>query len=179
VSDPPHAVVVRRAGTNEHDAGLLAALGARLFEEAFGPMNEPENVQLFLAKTYSPDLQLADLRDTDRAAWVAEADGEAIGYAIARLGSRSPSVFARRPAELQRIYAARAWHGRGVGAALMDACVAQARAWGCDVLWLGVWEENPRGIAFYEKAGFRRVGEQRFLVGTDSQRDHVMALSLA
>ena len=179
MSDRSNAVVVRRAEANERDAGVLAALGAKLFEEAFGPMNEPENVRLFLAKTYAPDLQLAELRDANRAAWVAEADGEAVGYAIARLGSQSPSVSARQPAELQRIYSARAWHGRGVGAALMDACVAQARAWGCDVLWLGVWEENPRGIAFYEKAGFRRVGEHRFLVGTDSQRDHVMALSLA
>jgi ribosomal protein S18 acetylase RimI-like enzyme len=86
---------------------------------------------------------------------------------------------ARHPAEVQRIYADRAWHGRGVGSALLTACVEQSRAWGCDVLWLGVWEQNPRGIAFYEKWGFRRVGEQRFLVGTDSQRDHVMALGLA
>jgi GNAT superfamily N-acetyltransferase len=80
---------------------------------------------------------------------------------------------------VQRIYADRSWHGRGVGSALLQACVEQSRAWGCDVLWLGVWERNPRGIAFYEKWGFRRVGEQRFLVGTDSQRDHVMALGLA
>jgi GNAT superfamily N-acetyltransferase len=86
---------------------------------------------------------------------------------------------AHHPAEVQRIYADRAWHGRGVGSALLKACVEQSRAWACDVLWLGVWEQNPRGIAFYEKWGFRRVGAQRFLVGTDSQRDHVMALGLA
>ena len=72
----------------------------------------------------------------------------------------------------------RSFHGRGVGEALLNACVRQAREWGCDVVWLGVWERNPRAIAFYEKWGFRRVGEQRFLVGTDSQRDHVMALRL-
>ena len=179
MSEPSSAVVVRRAAATDADAQLLASLAARLFEDAFGAMNDPHDLRLFLARTYSPDLQLAELRDADRVAWIAESGGVAVGYAMARRGSRSPHVAARQPAELQRIYADRAWHGRGVGAALLDACIAQSRAWGCDVLWLGVWEENPRGIAFYEKRGFRRVGEQRFLVGTDSQRDHVMALALA
>ncbi len=170
--------VVRRAESNEADARLLAALGARLFEDAFGAMNDPEDLRLHLARTYSPDLQLTELRDVDRATWIAEANGEAVGYAMARRESRSSHVEAQHPAELQRIYADRPWHGRGVGGALLKACIEQSRAWGCDVLWLGVWTQNPRGLAFYEKWGFRRVGEQRFLVGTDSQRDHVMALAL-
>ena len=40
-------------------------------------------------------------------------------------------------------------------------------------------EYFKRILKLYEKWGFRRVGEQRFLVGTDWQRDHVMALGLA
>jgi ribosomal protein S18 acetylase RimI-like enzyme len=179
VSEQANAIVVRRADPNEADARLLAALGSRLFDDAFGAMNHPDDLRLFLARTYSPDLQLAELRDAHRATWIAEASGEAVGYAMARRESGSPHLVARHPAEVQRIYADRSWHGRGVGGALLKACVDQSHAWGCDVLWLGVWEQNPRGIAFYEKWGFRRVGEQRFLVGTDSQRDHVMALRLA
>jgi len=179
VSELASGLVVRRAVSTETDARLLAALGARLFDDAFGAMNNPDDLRLFLARTYSPDLQLDELRDANRATWIAEANGEAVGYAMARRESTSPHVVARHPAELQRIYADRAWHGRGVGAALLGACVEQSRAWGCDVLWLGTWDQNPRGIAFYEKWGFRRVGEKRFLVGTDSQRDHVMALTLA
>jgi ribosomal protein S18 acetylase RimI-like enzyme len=179
VNEQANGVVIRRAGSNEADARLLAALGARLFEDAFGAMNGPDDLRLFLARTYSPGLQLAELRDANRATWIAEVNGEAVGYAMARRESKSPHVVAHHPAEVQRIYADRAWHGRGVGSALLKACVEQSRAWACDVLWLGVWEQNPRGIAFYEKWGFRRVGAQRFLVGTDSQRDHVMALGLA
>lgn len=172
------AVGIRRAAATDADARLLAELGARLFVDTFGAMNEPEKLRLFLANTYTRDLQLAELRDPARAVWIVEARGEPVAYAMLRRDSRSSFVDARRPVELQRIYADRSWHGRGVGKALLQACVDQARAWDCDVLWLGVWERNPRGIAFYEKWGFRRIGEQRFLVGTDSQRDHVMALRL-
>ncbi len=175
---PEMSVIVRRLAATDDDARLLAELGERFFVDAFGAMNDPEDLRLFLATTYSPAIQLSELRDAARAAWVAEADGSVVGYAMIRRESTSPPVAAARPAELQRIYADSSWHGRGVGKALLDACVARARDWSCDVLWLGVWERNPRAIAFYEKQGFRRVGEQRFVVGTDSQHDHVMALRL-
>ena len=34
----------------------------------------------------------------------------------------------------------------------------RAKEAGCDVMWLGVWEYNPRAQRFYEKNGFRIVG---------------------
>ena len=179
MSGSPTGISIRRAAATDADARTLAELGARLFPEAFGVMNDPDDLREFLAKTYSPALQLAELLDSDRLAWIAEAEGRAVGYAMLRRRSTSPAVSAHSPAELQRIYADRSYHGRGVGQALLETCLERARAWGCDVVWLGAWERNPRGLAFYEKWGFRRVGEHRFLVGTDSQRDHVMALRLA
>jgi ribosomal protein S18 acetylase RimI-like enzyme len=42
-------------------------------------------------------------------------------------------------------------------------------------LWLGVWERNPRAIAFYAKCGFVDVGEHAFIFGTEEQTDRVMA----
>jgi ribosomal protein S18 acetylase RimI-like enzyme len=46
---------------------------------------------------------------------------------------------------------------------------------GSDVAWLGVWERNTKAIAFYKKFGFHEVGEHVFPLGTDAQRDIVMA----
>jgi ribosomal protein S18 acetylase RimI-like enzyme len=45
-------------------------------------------------------------------------------------------------------------------------------------LWLGVWEENPRAIRFYDKCGFMPVGSQDFNLGAARQRDRVMVLTL-
>jgi ribosomal protein S18 acetylase RimI-like enzyme len=82
------------------------------------------------------------------------------------------------PLELKRLYVARAWHGRGVAQALMDAALDAARARGARTLWLGVWERNPRAVAFYGKYGFTRVGEHTFLLGADPQTDWVLARPL-
>ncbi len=134
---------------------------------------------IHLATAFSIEAMQAALADRDVAAWIAlDAGHAAIGYATLRRGSRASGVEGAKPAEVQRIYVEESWHGHGVGEALMRACVDQATAWRCDVLWLGVWQENPRAIAFYEKNGFRVVGEQTFMLGRDAQRDYVMARPL-
>jgi ribosomal protein S18 acetylase RimI-like enzyme len=172
------ATRLRRATTS--DARLLAELAARLFEDTFGPDNDPDDMRSYLAASFSEDRQHSELADENRSVWIAlDPFDRPIGYTAMRRGTRADGIVAERPAEIQRIYADRGWHGRGIGRALMAACVEQARAWDCDVLWLAVWERNPRAIAFYEKAGFRKVGRQTFLLGQDLQHDDVMARSLA
>ena len=162
------------------DAALLSEVAARLFEEAFGAVNEPEDMREYLASAFSPDVQAAELSDPERRTFIALDDdaGTAIGYAMVRRGTRAPGVIAVSPGELQRIYVDRRLHGRNVADALMTTCVEQARAWACDVLWLGVFQENPRAIAFYRRSGFVIVGEQTFMLGQDLQHDFVMARSL-
>jgi len=56
----------------------------------------------------------------------------------------------------------------------MDACLERASAEDRDVMWLGVWEFNPRAQRFYEKNGFRIVGKHVFQLGTDPQTDLLM-----
>jgi ribosomal protein S18 acetylase RimI-like enzyme len=45
-------------------------------------------------------------------------------------------------------------------------------------MWLGVWEENARAIAFYAKWGFRRVGTHEFVFGGKTYDDLVMERSI-
>jgi ribosomal protein S18 acetylase RimI-like enzyme len=170
-------VTIRRA--TDTDAELLSHLGARLFDETFGPVNDAADMTAYIAANFSADVERSALGDPDRAVWIAEDDGHAaIGYAALRRGATAEGVVGTKPAEVQRIYVDAAWHGHGAGHALMRACVARARAWHCDVIWLGVWERNPRAIAFYQKAGFHVVGRQTFILGRDVQQDFVMAMSL-
>ena len=43
------------------------------------------------------------------------------------------------------------------------------------VVWLGVWEFNPRAIRFYTRHGFKKVGDHKFVLGNDAQNDWLMA----
>jgi ribosomal protein S18 acetylase RimI-like enzyme len=60
----------------------------------------------------------------------------------------------------------------------MDACFEKAREGDHDVMWLGVWEYNPRAQRFYEKNGFSVVGKHVFQLGEDPQTDLLMQMEL-
>jgi len=60
----------------------------------------------------------------------------------------------------------------------VGASLDEAGAKGCDVMWLGVWEQNERAIAFYRRWGFLEFGHHAFMLGNDLQNDLLMARSV-
>jgi ribosomal protein S18 acetylase RimI-like enzyme len=168
----PITITLRRAGPADNE--LLAEMGARTFADTFGPDNTPENMAAYLAASFSPARQAAELADPNNLFLIAEVDGAAQGYVRLRHGPAHASVSSTRPLEIGRLYARQAFIGRGVGAALMRASLAEAERRGCDTVWLDVWEHNPRAIAFYERWGFKKVGTAIFPLGDDLQTDWIM-----
>ncbi|HZH16228.1 MAG TPA: GNAT family N-acetyltransferase [Archangium sp.] len=173
---PVHAVRIRPATLA--DAATLTELGTRTFRDTFAADNTPENVEAFLATHYRPDIQEVELKDPRNLYLLAEVSGVPAGFALLRDGASVQGVQAERPLNLSRLYVDRSFLGAKVGAALMLRCLEEGRARRHDVLWLGVWERNARALAFYSRWGFTEVGEMRFLLGDDPQRDLVLALAL-
>ena len=152
----------------------LARMGEETFRDTFAADNTPADMEAYVAAAFGEAQQAAELADPHTRVLIAEIGGEAVGYVRLITGPAPARVAAQRPMEISRFYARTTWIGRGVGAALMTRALHEAQANGCDAAWLGVWERNLRAIAFYERWGFRAVGEQVFVLGSDPQRDLVM-----
>ena len=170
-------LLIRPAGVA--DAPWLAALAERTFRETYTAYNTPDDMERYVGEHFGPERQAAELRDGRMVTLVAEVDGRAAGYAQLARGAAPPSVTGPEPMEVVRFYVDRPWHGQGVAHQLMAAVADAARTAGARTLWLGVWERNPRAIAFYRKCGFEDVGTQIFVLGEDHQQDLVLARSLA
>ena len=164
---------------NPGDAALLAELGARTFSETFAADNTPEDMAAYLASSFSPAQQAAELADPCCSYQIAEVNGVATGYALLREGNVPPTVAGHRAIELVRLYVSRERLGSGVGAALMQACIDEASERGYETLWLGVWENNHRAQEFYRKWNFIEVGTHLFQLGDDPQTDILMQRSLS
>lgn len=157
------------------DALRLAELAELTFRNTFEAANTPDDMTLHCATYYSEVIQGREIADPKMATLLCEHEGQLVGFAQLRWGHTPDCLKAERLAEIQRLYVRQAWHGVGIAHDLMAESIALAQAAGADQVWLGVWEHNPRALAFYKKWGFSAVGDHTFVVGTDSQRDIVMS----
>ena len=164
---------IRRA--RRQDAAHLSALAEETFRDTFAAANTPEDMDRHCRTHYGPAIQAEEIADPNRVTLLCEQGGRLVGFAQLRWGKAPGCVVAAAPGEIQRLYVVAACQGKGIAHDLMDACMDELTRRGSDVVWLGVWERNPKAIAFYRKSGFREVGEHVFPLGGDPQRDIVMA----
>lgn len=160
------------------DAAVLAQLAERTFRNTFTTGNNSADMELHCAKSFGAEIQQKEILNPNYVALLAEIDHQLVGFAQVRLYSPKDCVTAQRPSELYRLYVSKEWHGRGVAQQIISQVFSTATAAGADHLWLGVWEHNPRAIAFYRKYGFKVVGDHVFQFGSDPQRDLIMMTAM-
>ncbi|MEO7457533.1 MAG: GNAT family N-acetyltransferase [Gemmatimonadaceae bacterium] len=168
---------MRRAAAG--DAALLADLARSTFVDTFAADNTADDMRDYVASAFGEESQRAELADERNTVFLAERDGETVGYMVLRDGDVPSFVAPGDAIEIARLYAIRRLIGAGIGASLMQCALSEAASRGKQVIWLGVWERNVRAIAFYARWGFRDVGTQSFQLGSDVQQDRVMARAVA
>jgi len=167
MSEARQDVSIRKA--TQADVALLSSLSTVTFYEAYFEQDDPHDLSNYLHENFSVETIAAELEHS--AYFIAFRRGRAVGYAKLRDGEPHESVKGNA-IELQRIYLVER------GDVLLEHCMGEARAMGKDVMWLGVWEENRRGLSFYAKHGFTRVGTLTFPYGDSVGINAVMQISL-
>jgi ribosomal protein S18 acetylase RimI-like enzyme len=162
------------------DAATIAALGARLFTETYGPSHPEPELSRYLARTFSVDLMRDAIASEHAVMLLAEdADGAPIGYSFMHDSPTPPAgVVGGRAVEIVRFYVDGTVQGRGIGAALMTRSLDDARSRGADVVWLQTWKEATWAVGFYVRMGFTIVGSAPFYFGERVADDHVLQISI-
>ena len=162
------------------DAATYSAFAERLFRETYVDGYDAADIDAYVAQSFSPERQAAEISEPGGRVLVIEDDRDGLlGFAHLRQSLKPPHITARYPVEVARFYVDRPWHGHGIARVLMSACVAEARSRCADILWLLVYQDNARAVAFYEKSGFRKAGEQPFHLGSRVDQDGLMVRPVA
>jgi diamine N-acetyltransferase len=174
------AVTTLRPAT-EADVPALAALARDSFVAAFGHLYRPEDLALFLDEWRTEKAYREALAVPAKRVQLAELDGRPSAYALIALGDgfdERPAPQPARPVMLSQLYCAAEATGHGLGAALMDWAIGEARAWRADALQLSVFSENLGAQRFYQRYGFRHVADIDFWVGNHRDDEFLYELRL-
>lgn len=156
------------------DIKRLQKIGKQTFSEAFASGNSQENLTKYLDEGFSEEKLKAELSDSNSAFYFASIDNKVIGYLKLNISGSQTELKDEKALEIERIYVLKEFYGEGIGQMLCDYACKIAKETQMDYVWLGVWEENPRAIRFYEKNGFVKFGTHVFKLGDDMQTDIMM-----
>lgn len=160
------------------DAEMLTDLARRTFYNAFAHMNSPENMESYMSQNFTLQKFSAQLANPRVIFLIAEIGATPVAFAKLFDADVPDCVSGPAAIEIERFYVDLQFHGKGIAQTLMQACFDHARQSGHGAIYLGVWENNHRAIAFYRKCGFEIVGSHVFQMGDEAQNDLLMERKL-
>ena len=156
------------------DITLLQEIGRQTFYETFSAGNTEENMTKYLEEGFSEEKLKTEINNEYSELYFAVIEDKVVGYLKLNFGSSQTELKDSSSLEIERIYVLQEYHGKKVGQVLYEKAILVAEDKKVNYVWLGVWEENPRAIRFYEKNGFVEFDKHIFRLGDDEQTDIMM-----
>jgi ribosomal protein S18 acetylase RimI-like enzyme len=162
-----------------NDAEIISSLGKQTFFEAHENASPKEELETYLNEKLSVEEFTKQLQANDNIFHLLFVNDILAGYSKIIYNTPPPQLPEIKDAcKLERIYFSQKFHGKKLGLKLfnynLNLCLQNNQSG----IWLTVWTENNRAIAFYEKHGFKTIGEIMFKVGNTYNPNLVMWLEL-
>ena len=169
-------IEIKKVDPSEIDK--LRDVSVQTFVETFSEQNSASDMQMYLDNSLSLKQLSKELSDENSEFYFAIYENEIIGYLKVNHGDAQTELKEESSLEIERIYVLKEFHGKAVGQLLYERALKIANQREVDYVWLGVWEKNPRAIAFYKKNGFIEFDKHIFRLGEDDQIDIMMRLKV-
>ncbi len=160
-----------------NDCNLLTRTSKQCFLESHGNSASKEDIESFTTKNYSEKAFNNELQNLEHKYHIIYVDNEVVGYSKIVLDAPNENIQEQHVTKLDRLYLLKAFYGQNLGRELLEFNIELSKIKLQKGVWLAVWVENFRAINFYEKMGFKIVGEYNFKISeTHSNPNHIMYL---
>ena len=156
------------------DIDKLQDLSRQTFTETFSDCNTAENMEIYLAESFSIGKLTNELNNQDSEFYFACVGEKVAGYLKLNFRTAQTELSDSNSIEIERIYVLNEFQGKKVGQALFETALEKAQELKSLYIWLGVWEENDKALSFYRKNGFVEFDRHIFRIGDDQQTDLLM-----
>jgi ribosomal protein S18 acetylase RimI-like enzyme len=156
----------------------LRAISCSTFSQTFLEHNTADDMEAYLTSSFSVEKLTQELNNPNTEFYFAMEENAIVGYLKVNIGEAQTEHINLNAFEIERIYVDKAYLGKKVGQLLFSKAIELAKSKNVAYVWLGVWEENHRALAFYKKNGFIPFDKHVFMLGNDAQTDIMMKLLL-
>ncbi|MEY4279185.1 MAG: hypothetical protein RL377_1189 [Bacteroidota bacterium] len=169
-------VTIKKVSLN--DLAVLQQISKTTFVQTFAEHNSEADMAAFLETSYSLEKLTNELNNPFSEFYFACIHEQVVGYLKINTGIAQTEHKDLAAFEIERIYVDAAYLGKRVGQILFEKAIELAKEKNVSYVWLGVWEENHRALAFYKKNGFVPFDKHIFKLGNDAQTDIMMKFAL-
>lgn len=156
------------------DLAKLRQIAEKTFRDAFEADNDPDDFREYIQSAFSEDRIKESLETPGTSYYFVFNEETLVAYFQVNEWFAQSDLNLKDSLELERIYVAAEYQGKGIGKWILDGVCKMARVRGLRYVWLGVWEKNRGAIDFYKCHGFRKFGEHPYYIGQDRQTDWLM-----
>ena len=160
------------------DVEVLAKIAKQTFRETFAHDNTEEQLQEYFEEAYNLRVLLTELEDLDSETYFIMHEEEIAGFLKVNWGNAQTERELENAFEIQRLYVLQTYQGFGLGKQLFEFALEHAEKNGFSWAWLGVWEHNTKAQAFYNRYGFEKFSQHRFMVGQKVDTDWLLKKKL-
>lgn len=159
------------------DAEVISTLGRSTFLAAHEGSTSREDMEEYLEQKFNITAVEKELSNPNNVFQLLYSDEKVAGYS--KVIYNSPCSFLPENIDIckmERLYISKSFYDKKLGYKLFahnkELCLRNNQTG----IWLTVWVENDRAVAFYDRLGFKIIGEVMFTVGKHQSPNYVMWL---
>ncbi|MDG1039942.1 MAG: GNAT family N-acetyltransferase [Polaribacter sp.] len=159
------------------DARKLAQIAKDSFLPAHGHAGPKKDIDSYVSNHFNEANFKKELENKNNHYYIIYHENEIAGYSKIIFNSKNQNIANSNITKMERLYLLKEFYGLNLGVKLFEYNIEFAKKNDQKGIWVFVWVENKRAIAFYKKMGFVIVGSYNFIVSkTHSNPNHVMYL---
>lgn len=159
------------------DCIKLSILYKQVYIQTYGTEGVSDEFANFITKQFAVEKLERTIREQPGNIIVAVYKNNLVGVVEIEFEKRSPVGSIVAP-ELNKLYILEWFCGMGIGYALLAEAEKFVKAKGINTMWLWVLESNLRAINFYERQGYKYIGDASFQMEVNKYENKVMVKEL-
>lgn len=157
---------------------VLRAISMETYRDTFEDSNSEALLQQYFQSALSAEKLSSELSVIGSYFYFINVDHTVAGFLKVNIGEAQSDDIDKNSLEIERFYIRKKYLRQGLGKVLMQFAYDLAGKLGKPSVWLGVWENNQRALAFYQSLGYYKIGEHPFDMGGDIQTDLLLKKDL-